>query len=350
MIKKEFITTTGNFEGYQIDKYLGIVNDQIVHFNNYNVLQDKSVYEKSINEMYYNIISNIKDKAENMDANAVVGLKIDIGELKIFGISVFAATASGTAVFISKGSMQVDNENSDIIEARHIRKIILAEEYSQKISNSDIDFNEKIKIIKKLNDEGLTIPLDIIVSFAYNNDFKDDTVIIDLRKKQFDEVLEYLKNYDDYEIACQFNAKLSELKNNNDKKMFYYLYKNIVKVYYEEILPMLDTLNVDILSKTIFPKMLKYKDTYSLKDCEIIDKLTNSMKQFLKLDEKNDINETPWVCPSCGQKNSGKNIWCKACTKGKNGLTEDQEKMIRNIILHLVKINYILKTNSANKQ
>lgn len=351
MIKKEFITTTGNFEGYKIDKYLGIINDQIIYFNDEGPLQKTSVYEKIIAEMQEELINNIKIKAEKKGANAVIGIKINISELNMTEDAGYLATASATAVYIrSNNAEPEDSEYRDTITANKMRNAIIAEEYSQKISNPELNFKEKIKIIKRLNEECVIIPLDKLINFIYESDFKNDTSTLDEREMQFNAILDYLDNYGDYDIANGFNTKLQGLDIKDDKKLFYYIYKNAVGVYYEDILPMLDKLNLDILSKTVFPKLLEYKDTYSLKDSETIDKITDIMKQFLKLDTENVNDQEAWICVFCGQKNSGKNIWCKTCTKGKNGLTEDQEKMIKNIIIHLVKINYILKTNSANKQ
>ncbi|NMC56169.1 MAG: heavy metal-binding domain-containing protein [Eubacteriaceae bacterium] len=349
MVKKEFITTTGNIEGYNIDKYLGIVNDQIIYYNNEQFIQKSSVYEKLIEEMQDELINNIKIKAEKRGANAIIGLKINIGELNLTEDADFFGTASATAVYI-RSNMSKTEDSEDTITADKMRNAILAEEYSQKILNPELSFKEKIQIIEQLNDECIIVPLDRLINFIYESDFKNDTSTLDARETQFNAVLNYLENYGDYDIAIGFNTKLQGLDIKDDKKLFYYIYKNAVSVYYEEIFPMLDTLNVNILSKTIFPKLLEYKETYSLKDSEIIDKITDRMKQFLKLDAENANDQEAWVCAFCGQKNSGKNIWCKTCGKGKNGLTEEQEQMIKNIILHLVKINYVLKTNSINKQ
>jgi len=353
MVRKEFITTTGNFEGYKIDKYLGIVDERIVVGAGFlsdlfasftdTVGGRSDKYEQRIKELYDALIYGIQKQANRKGANAIIGFKIDVDEISGKGMSMFMATAVGTAVYINKDkSDEQETLQKNTIHSNEIKKIILSEKYSEKIKNIEVAFKDKIQVIEELYEQYITIPLDILVNFIFETDFKNDTTTAEIREIQFNIVLNYFNLYDDYEIAKELNKKL-KIITNDDKKLFFYIYQNTFNVYYEDILPLIEVIRIDILQKTAFKTLLKYKDIYSDKDIEIIDKIINKLKMIINTETQNINNAESWICPFCTQKNSGKAIKCKVCERGKYQMAE-------NVITHLSKINNILKTNSANKQ
>lgn len=101
------ITTTNSIEGKTISEYKGIVFGEVVA--GVNFVKDfaagltnffggrSSSYEGEIIEARENAISEMKDRATRMGADAVVGVKMDyevLGE----GGTMIMVTASGTAV------------------------------------------------------------------------------------------------------------------------------------------------------------------------------------------------------------------------------------------------------------
>ncbi|MFI3295011.1 MAG: YbjQ family protein [Rikenellaceae bacterium] len=106
MIK--IITTTGSIDNATITQYLGVVSSNIVigtnMFSDFSASirdiiggQSKS-YQKNLDQMYEKAMEDLKQKAEALQANAIVGLKVDVGEISGDKKSMFMVTAIGTAV------------------------------------------------------------------------------------------------------------------------------------------------------------------------------------------------------------------------------------------------------------
>ncbi|MFR9649783.1 MAG: YbjQ family protein [Rikenellaceae bacterium] len=111
----KIITTTGNIEGAAITKYLGLVSSNIVIgtniFSDFKASikdiiggQSKS-YQKNLDELCQRAINEVAQKATALNANAVVGLKVDVSEISGNKKSMFMVTAIGTAVHFEPKSV-----------------------------------------------------------------------------------------------------------------------------------------------------------------------------------------------------------------------------------------------------
>ncbi len=106
MIK--IITTTNNIDNAVITQYLGLVSSNIVVGTNFfsdfaASIKDiiggqSSSYQRNLDEMYEKAISAIQQKALDLKADAIVGVKLDVSEISGNGKSMFMVTAVGTAV------------------------------------------------------------------------------------------------------------------------------------------------------------------------------------------------------------------------------------------------------------
>ncbi len=106
MIK--IITTTNSIDNATITDYQGLVSANIVIGANFFAdfaasITDvfggqSSSYQSKLDELYDKVIVKIKQKAAYLNADAIVGFKIDFDEISGKGKSMFMVTAIGTAV------------------------------------------------------------------------------------------------------------------------------------------------------------------------------------------------------------------------------------------------------------
>lgn len=97
------LTTTDSIEGYSIIDYLGIVSGTSVNAQKikmtFNMQKYYSGISESISDVRASALEEIKKNAIQLNANAVVGIKI---ELEISASNFVIVAISGTAVFVVK--------------------------------------------------------------------------------------------------------------------------------------------------------------------------------------------------------------------------------------------------------
>lgn len=105
------ITTTNNIEDYEITEYCGIVFGEVITGVNFlkdigaglrNIFGGRSQgYEEELLKAREESIQEMKERAKNLNADAIVGIKMDyevLGE----GGTMLMVTCSGTAVKIKR--------------------------------------------------------------------------------------------------------------------------------------------------------------------------------------------------------------------------------------------------------
>jgi uncharacterized protein YbjQ (UPF0145 family) len=103
------VTTTHNVEGKRIVEYLGLVAGEAILGANlfrdlFASIRDivggrSGSYEKVLNDARKTAVSEMTDKAEQLGANAVIGVDLDYETVGTNG-SMLMVTAAGTAVRI----------------------------------------------------------------------------------------------------------------------------------------------------------------------------------------------------------------------------------------------------------
>ena len=101
------LSTTGNIDGKQIKEYKGVVFGEVINGANFfkdfsasitNIVGGRAeVYEKEIVDARNSAINEMIYRANNMGANAIIGMRVDVETLNG---SMMMVTASGTAVII----------------------------------------------------------------------------------------------------------------------------------------------------------------------------------------------------------------------------------------------------------
>ena len=104
------ITTTNNIDGAEITSYIRLVSTNVVIGTNFfsdcaasftDFFGGRSnTYQRKLDDVYQNAISEIEQKAASIGADAVVGLKMDFNEISGKGKTMFMVSAVGTAVKI----------------------------------------------------------------------------------------------------------------------------------------------------------------------------------------------------------------------------------------------------------
>lgn len=102
------ITTTGSIEGKTITAYHGVVAGEAVMGMNF--VRDffakvtdtfggrSSAYQKEIKNARAHAFDDVREEAQEMGANAIVGVSVDV---EVIGDSMLMVVVSGTAVSVS---------------------------------------------------------------------------------------------------------------------------------------------------------------------------------------------------------------------------------------------------------
>ena len=106
------ITTTPTIEGYEIREYKGVIFGEVVA--GVNIIKDikasltnffggrSGSYEEELIKSGYNALKELESRAQQIGANAIVGVDIDYETLGNNGSNMLVVIASGTAVVAVK--------------------------------------------------------------------------------------------------------------------------------------------------------------------------------------------------------------------------------------------------------
>lgn len=134
-LRRDFLSTTGsNFEGFTINKYIGIYTGEVVlgtgFFSEFSAavndlfgLESRTMSGK-VEQVQKTAITKLIDNCIFAGANAVIGVDVEIMSI---GNNMVVASASGTAVIIEKATKKVlpirSKERHDIIKCPECGKI-----------------------------------------------------------------------------------------------------------------------------------------------------------------------------------------------------------------------------------
>ena len=105
------ISTTEELQGYEITEYLGLVHGEIV--SGANILRDvmatvtdfvggrSAAYEEELQNSREHALQEVRDRAQRLGADAIVGLQLDFEVIGNRGAMIMV-TAAGTAVRLRK--------------------------------------------------------------------------------------------------------------------------------------------------------------------------------------------------------------------------------------------------------
>lgn len=98
------LTTTNSIEGHKIEDYLGIVTGVDVSMRkaviSFKIEKYYESYENKLNEVKEAAFQKLKNNATKLNANAVVGITLDVETVPDYGTMIISIT--GTAVKVSQ--------------------------------------------------------------------------------------------------------------------------------------------------------------------------------------------------------------------------------------------------------
>ena len=113
------VTTTASLDGWTIKRYLGVVSGHVVAGTGFfsdlfasftDVFGGRSQsYQRQLHAINSEVIDLLVQKASQLGANCIVGMRIDHDEISGQGKAMFMVTAQGTAVFAQPdGALDVE--------------------------------------------------------------------------------------------------------------------------------------------------------------------------------------------------------------------------------------------------
>lgn len=97
------LSTTDTIDGYKIEDYLGIVTGVSVSIPkvslSFNMKKYYQSFKSKVNEIKEEAFQDLKDNAKKLNANAIVGISLDIETSDTSGVIFVSVT--GTAVKVA---------------------------------------------------------------------------------------------------------------------------------------------------------------------------------------------------------------------------------------------------------
>lgn len=353
MNKKFIVSTTNSLEGYQIKAYYGVCSERLVTgtglFSEFfagftDIFGGRSgKYEARLKEVYDAAMEKLIKSATKKGANALIGLKMDMDEISGKDMQMFMITVSGTAVLVNSlysneeaNESQVNKTLSRHVIANHIKQKDLSTKLE--FCTSNVIFNT---IIKEACDHRILLPLELIIK-SIN---KDNLVKSYTYDETFNLLNNYLEMYDKDEVNSKFYELITQYKEFTD--LFKGLFLHFAFPDYR-LLQYTDSFNSDVRDTIILPVLLKYKESYDNNDIILIDQIRSKLNDLINTETTNItkemFNKDVWIC-SCGKKVPMDKKRCD-CSIGKNGLTNNQQTLIQEVIDFLTDIEEIF--NSYN--
>lgn len=97
------LTTTNSIEGFKIIEYKGLVSGTSAEMKtkfSFKTEKNMKMVEDIMNEAKEQALQNMKANAQNLNANAVVGISLDI---ETEAGAYFFVSVTGTAVVVAQG-------------------------------------------------------------------------------------------------------------------------------------------------------------------------------------------------------------------------------------------------------
>lgn len=179
------VTTTNILDGYEITEYVSTISAHVVAGT--NIFKDlfaefsdvfggrSKTYQNELSKMNETVIYELQKKAQNLNANAIIGLHIENNEISGIGKQMFMVTAYGTAVRTQKIIDLKTIETNKLISVYTANKneLYLRELESRGYSLNKI--NEIIKDIQLKAEEDMKVGLNPLSVEELKNIFESSS-------------------------------------------------------------------------------------------------------------------------------------------------------------------------------
>ena len=339
-MKNEFIiTSTNSVEGEKIEKYLGVINNNIVLGT--NLFSDigaslldvfggaSNSYQNKLQSIYDSSIQNLKVKAINLGANAILGLSIDFDEISGGNKSMLMISVSGTAVIIHYKKSQVKDVNT--ASKKYISNDILKNELTKK------HIIKKVRAKKKLvQDEWNFLQQNPISDLSENliDSFLYNYFALKINSDDEKEIV-LIRNFSNYLRVTDPKRAIDKLyKTLPDEPDAVFKILEINKLFSpQKIINLLESGFTEIAISCLSIE----KENYTKDDLKVMNKI---IKHFELLKDKGEFKKLKgllgkqkdiYICPN-GHSNHIESVFCEDfdCQQNIKGLTRKDVRKINS--------------------
>lgn len=343
------VTTTNSIEGSCIEKYIDLIATNVVVGTNFFSDFGASItdifggmsdtYQSKLHKIYKIGIDKLKTKADQIGANAIVGVKIDFDEVSGKGKSMFMVSIIGTAVrmrCIDEKTREAFVYNTitdkDTLEKELTKRTIISK---LKVNSLPIQ-NEWLYLLNapfaEISDCLLEIYLTTILKHVSQRTEQENLLITN--------VPTYFKNLAEESAITVLYSKLTQAP----KVILDLIVANDL-FSAKDVLDLLQSKKTDIAVACLKAN----RNYYSKTDLQLMKEmliLLNNLKDMGKTEAvKNVLGKAKekYICPN-GHVNNIEDLFCTTYDCGKNikGLSENQVKQIELFKAKVDALNSIL--------
>ncbi|WP_293939854.1 YbjQ family protein [Sphingobacterium sp. UBA5996] len=327
------VTTTNSIEGREISRYNDPIAANVVIGT--NIFSDigasyvdffggrSTSYEK-MHEMYKRVTEMLKQRAQAIRADAIIGLSVDIDEISGKGSQMFMITPVGTPVHLKEVARVPMEKQDDLLDGELIQQKVRAEIILENYKSLESINKDTVEFIAT---SGLR-EFEPLVFKAMNEDYG-----IEQTPKEKQEMLFRYFDYlpDEGAIAILYNALLEGNLTTLQVKRINAIITSSNFIDYTKAI---NLLNSNAHARRIALKIFSLdKDWYSKEDIAILKSLEgNALAKFfpelVQVEESKGMfssGKEVWRC-ECGHTNKLDYSNCGSCTRDKRGFTEKSLK------------------------
>lgn len=358
------ISTTSHLYNLEITEYLGTVtahkvagtgifSDLAAQVSDIFGGRSKS-YQKQLNAIKNEVLNELKYEALKLNANGIIGMKLDFDEISGKGKSMLMVSAVGTAIrFINHDKdKNVTKMVTDILSSEQLNTNLRKKKILNILENSDKFISDdawRLLIENKIV-EAAPIIIDKLAEYIneyYRPDSLEDKFINHSRNYFLNMPPELIKAH----IYGAFKYKRSYLT-----KIAREIINQLELFDFDSVEQMLLSNDIKIKKEAI--NLLRYtKPNYSLEDISNFSNLIPKIKENFKitgeiLEKKkllNSNNVKYWKC-ECGAENDMTNEHCSKCLKDIYGFGKDEFNPEQAIKLIRDSINVLDEFYNTSKQ
>lgn len=281
-----------------------------------------------MNLMYKKAKDEMKKKAQNLGANAILGFKVDFDEISARAKAMFMLSATGTACIVETSEEQITHVSDvQFVESTKLNSLIKKEELVQRIENETIEFKDDdwALMSENVSKEIIEPLLEKVYPF-----------------KSYDEQIESLVSLMDYEEACAIVYRLYQTSNKNEKESLSGLQVVDINAKYAKLIKRCKLFHPVYIQELISNDIIKAvsvldcdKPFYTHDDliilrsiCNFLDNLPNAGHYDLTKGGLFSKGKEVFIC-SNGHQNDCPVEFCFICGQNIKGLTKAQMTTIR---------------------
>jgi len=344
------ITTTNNIEGARIENYFELISTNIVVGTNFFSDLSASItdifgglsetYQNKLQKIYQIALNDLRIKAKELNANAIIGLKIDFDEISGKGKSMFMVSAIGTPIRLKYQERTIIDKKSSLISSEDLQKEFNKRLIIEKVNKEIIPNKEDWEFL--LNNPIPEISEKLLIMYVTAKRVKDyEMGIEDSYRLLFRNISLYFKNLDNTKSS---EILYSHIKDNPKLIITLIDYCKLFSPY--EILKLLKEKNINtaIICLTIDKSIYTKEDLKIMKEIiSTIDSLPDSGKIDLVKKTIGKAKEK-YICEN-GHINDSDEEYCDTCGVNIKGLKKGQMEIINNFKIKTISLDSLLNEN-----